>query len=129
MVACLEKGEAREDRSALRQHALIMRRFYRAAEDSPDEPLYIPQLCAAIGVSQGTLRGCCQEQLGISPTRYLLLRQLHLARRALRESAPTATTVTEIATRYGFWQFGRFAGDYRSLFGELPSATLGHPRE
>ena len=129
MVACLDEGKACEDRSAQRQHALIMRRFHRAAEDSPDEPLYIPQLCAALGVSQGTLRACCQEQLGISPTRYLLLRRLHLARRVLRESAPTATTVTEIATRYGFWQFGRFAGQYRSLFGELPSATLGHPRE
>jgi AraC-like DNA-binding protein len=64
----------------------------------------------------------------MSPKRYLLLRRMHLARRALRDGAPTATTVTEIATRYGFWQFGRFAGQYRSLYGELPSVTLGHPR-
>ena len=54
---------------------------------------------------------------------------MHLARRALRENAPTATTVTEIATRFGFWQFGRFAGEYKSLFGELPSTTLARPRE
>jgi AraC-like DNA-binding protein len=128
LVGCLGEGEVREDRSALRQHALIMRRFRRAVEENPDQALYIPELCKAIGVSDRTLRSCCQEQLGISPKRYLLLRRMHLARRALRDSAPTATTVTEIATRYGFWQFGRFAGEYRSLFRELPSTTLGHPR-
>jgi len=42
MVACLGSGEAREDRSALRRHALIIRRFHQAAEDNPDELLYIP---------------------------------------------------------------------------------------
>jgi hypothetical protein len=42
---------------------------------------------------------------------------------------PTATTMTKIATCYDFWQFGRFAGQYRSLFGELPSITLCYPGE
>jgi AraC-like DNA-binding protein len=128
MVECLSTGETGGDRSALRHHAMILRRFRRAVEENPDQPLYIPEVCAAIGASDRTLRVCCQEQLGMSPKRYLLLRRMHLARRALRDSAPTGTTVTEIATRHGFWQFGRFAGEYRSLFGELPSTTLGHPR-
>jgi AraC-like DNA-binding protein len=129
LVGCLSTGEVREDRSAQRHHSLIMRRFRRAVEENPDQPLYIPELCAAIGVSDRTLRVCCQEQLGVSPKRYLLLRRMHLARRALRESSPGIATVTEIATQYGFWQFGRFAGEYRSLFGETPSATLTRPRE
>jgi AraC-like DNA-binding protein len=129
MVGCLGAGQVREDRSALRHHAMILRRFRRVVEENPDQPLYIPELCGSIGVSGRTLRACCQEQLGMSPKRYLLLRRMHLARRALRESAPTATTVTDIATQYGFWQFGRFAGEYKSLFGELPSATLRSPRE
>jgi AraC-like DNA-binding protein len=101
-----------------------MRRFRRAAEDNPDLPLYIPELCAAIGVSDRTLRACCREQLGMSPKRYLLLRRMHLARRALREAVRSPTTVTEIATQFGFWELGRFAVRYRSLFGESPSATL-----
>ncbi len=126
MVGCLGKGEVGEDSVAKRQRELIMRRFRRTVEENPDQPLYIPELCKSIGVADRTLRVCCQEQLGMSPKRYLLLRRMHLARRALRDNAPTATTVTEIATLYGFWQFGRFAGEYKSLFGELPSATLGH---
>jgi AraC-like DNA-binding protein len=129
LVACLSMGADREDRSALRQHASIMRRFRRATEEHLDQALYVPELCVAIGVSERTLRMCCREQLGMSPKRYLLLRRMHLARQALRDSARTMTSVTEIATRYGFWQFGRFAGEYRSLFGELPSTTLGHRPE
>jgi AraC-like DNA-binding protein len=129
LAACLGAGVAVEDRAALRHHAMIMRRFHRAVEENPDQPLYIPELCAAIAVSDRTLRVCCQEQLGMSPKRYLLLRRMHLARRALRDGFPGATTVTEIATQCGFWQFGRFAGEYKSLFGEAPSATLHRPRE
>jgi AraC-like DNA-binding protein len=129
LVECLSIGETSEDRPALRQHAMILRRFRRAVEDNPGQALYIPELCKAIGASDRTLRLCCQEQLGMSPKQYLLLRRMHLARRALRDSAPGETTVTDIATRHGFWQFGWFAGQYRSLFGEAPSTTLHRPRE
>jgi AraC-like DNA-binding protein len=129
MATCLSTGEVRENRSALRQHATIMRRFRRAIEEKSDQAIYLPELCASIGVSERTLRICCQEQLGLSPKRYLMLRRMHLAHRALRENASAATTVTEIATRYGFWQFGRFAGEYRSIFEELPSATLARSSE
>src|SRR5208282_3206695 len=127
MVACLATGDVAEDSVAQRQHAMIMRRFRRVVEENPDQSLYLTEICEAIGVSDRTLRLCCQEHLGMGPKRYLLLRRLQLARRALRETASSAATVTEIAARYGFWRFGRFAGAYRSLFGEIPSATLHRP--
>jgi AraC-like DNA-binding protein len=127
MIGCLGQGEVGEDSVAQRQHELIMRRFRRVVEDNPDHPLFLPEICTAIRVSDRTLRLCCQEHLGMGPKRYLLLRCLHLAQRALRETAPNATTVTEIAGQFGFWHFGRFAGAYRSLFGEMPSATLHRP--
>jgi transcriptional regulator GlxA family with amidase domain len=106
-----------------------MRRFRRVVEENPDQPLYIPELCRAIGVSERTLRVCCQEQLGVGPKRYLQLRRLHLARRALRAARRDAATVTDIATRYGFWHFGRFAGEYQLLFDEAPSVTLHRQAE
>jgi AraC-like DNA-binding protein len=124
MLDCLGPGDVNEDRSALRQHTAIMRRFHGAIERHLDQPLYIPELCAEIGASERTLRVCCQEQLGMSPKRYLLLRRMHLVQRALRTSTRIDATVTDIATRYGFWQFGRFAGEYKALFGESPSAML-----
>src|SRR5215471_6255661 len=94
-----------------------------------NQSLYITEICKIIGVAERTLEVCCQEQLGVGPKRYLLLRRLQLARRALREAAPDRTTVTDIATRYGFWHFGRFAGAYQSLFGEFPSVTLHRQAE
>ena len=94
---------------------------------TPDRPLYMPQLCATVGASYTTLRECCQEYLGMSPKRYLWLRRMHLARRVLQSADAEKTTVTEIATDHGFWELGRFAVAYRSLFGEPPSAALRRP--
>ena len=101
-----------------------MIRFHRLVEENHDHALFIPELCKEVGASERTLRICCQEQLGVSPRRYLLLRRMQLVRQALRAGERGATSVTEIATRYGFWQFGRFAGEYKSLFGEFPSSAL-----
>lgn len=124
MVECLGNGKEHENGLARGQHAIVMRRFRRVLEENSEQPIYIPEICKAIKVPERTLRLCCQEHLGMSPKRYLMLRRMNLARRALCVSATGATTVTDIATRYGFWQIGRFAVEYRSLFGETPSATL-----
>ena len=129
MVGCLRVGSVHEDAMAQRQHELIMRRFRRVLEEKPFESLYITDICKVIRVSERTLEVCCQEQLGLGPKRYLVLRRFDLARRALREAASDRTTVTDIATRYGFWHFGRFAGAYRSLVGESPSVTLHRQSE
>lgn len=124
MVGCLGSGKDHGKSLAQAQHAIVMHRFRQAVEQHPGEPLYILQLCKAIGVSERALRMCCQEYLGTSPKRYLLLRRMHQARRALREAASDTTTVATIATEFGFWHLGRFAINYQALFGESPSGTL-----
>jgi AraC-like DNA-binding protein len=127
MMDCLRSAEGREDRATARQHAKIMRRFYQIIERCGDQPVYLAELCRDIGTSARTLQTCCHEHLGMSPKRFLLLRRMNGFRRALSESNPTETTVTETATRYGFWQFGRLSVEYRTLFGEKPSQTLARP--
>jgi AraC-like DNA-binding protein len=129
MVLCIGGREAAETGSAHHRHAVIMRRLEEVLEANADRTLYVAELCAATGASDRTLRVCCQEYLGMSPMRYLWLRRMHLARRALRIADPGMTTVTEIATSYGFWELGRFSVAYRSLFGEAPSAVLRRPPE
>jgi len=127
MVTCMGPSEPREESWAHRCHEIIMRRFHRVLDENPDRALYVPEICAAIGVPDRTLRLCSQEHLGMGPKKYLMLRRMNLAQRALRAANPDVTTVTEIATQYGFWHFGRFSAAYRSAFGELPSATLSRP--
>jgi AraC-like DNA-binding protein len=129
MIQCLSEGQGIEVSSVHWRHAAVMRRLEDFLEANPDRTLHLTDLCAAAGASDRTLRILCQEHLGMSPTRYLWLRRMHLARRALRMADPTTTTVTEIATSYAFWELGRFAVAYRSLFGETPSATLRRPPE
>jgi AraC-like DNA-binding protein len=104
-------------------HARIARLLRDLPERPAGEPMAVAEACAALRITQRTLHACCAEQIGVGPKRYLMLRRLHLAHRALREAA-AGTRVTEIATRYGFWELGRFAMTYRGVFGQLPSTTI-----
>jgi len=124
LVTCLTAAKVVEDGAARRHHTRIMVRFEEVLADHPNRQLHLPELCALIGVSERTLRSCCAEFLGISPSRYMLLRRLQAARIALRDGDPTAANVAEIARGRGFTELGRFAVAYRTAFGEPPSTTL-----
>ena len=124
MVACLTSGTDIADHELRHPRFPVMRKLEQILGQNEDRPLYLSEICPAIGVSERTLRTHCLEHLGIGPIRYLWLRRMHLARRALVLAEPTSTTVTSIANDYGFGELGRFAVNYRLLFGESPSATL-----
>jgi transcriptional regulator GlxA family with amidase domain len=129
MVRCLAEGAAVENSTGGRRHDEIIARFEGFLEANLDRPLYLPEICAAIGVAERTLRASCEEHLGMGPIRYLTLRRMHLVRRALLRTAPSKATVTRIVTDHGFWELGRFSVAYRTLFGESPSDSLRRPVE
>jgi AraC-like DNA-binding protein len=124
MVECLEPATVSRFDLPPQRRSKIMQRFRDMLEEYEDAPIYVPELCEKLGVASRTLRKVCHEYLGIGPRRYLDLRRMHLARRALRSSDVSETSVTEIAMRFGFWELGRFSVEYRTLFGESPSGTL-----
>jgi transcriptional regulator GlxA family with amidase domain len=119
-----ESVKMRKRTGAGPRHYEIVARFEEFLEANPDRPLYLAEICPAIGVGERTLRVACEKYLGMGPIRYLSSRRMHLARRALLRADPTTATVTRIATDHGFWEFGRFSVTYRSVFGETPSETL-----
>jgi AraC family ethanolamine operon transcriptional activator len=104
----------------------IIRKSMEFVDQHDDEYMTVEALAAAAGVSERTLREAFQHYFRLAPVRYLNRRTLHQVRKTLKAADPTSATVTDIATKFGVWELGRFARDYRTLFGELPSQTLRH---
>ena len=128
LVTCLTAGEGYGLTGARRHHADIMARFEHVlACHRPLEPL-MPEVAAAVGASEATLRICCAEFVGMSPGQYARLRRLNLVRAALQRADPATASVSAIARQHGFSELGRFAGVYRTTFGEVPSVTLAAVR-
>jgi AraC-like DNA-binding protein len=87
-------------------------------------PLYLDDLCMACGLSRRGLQQLFREKTGISPMAYLSLRRLQGARQDLKAGVGWGG-VKAVALNWGFWHLGRFAAEYRRVFGELPSVTAG----
>ncbi len=103
-------------------------RIARACEEHAAAARYqgvtLADLCAASAVSERRVRQAFYETYGMSPTAYLRIAALHEVRNALLSGPPVRDAVSRAASDFGFWHLSRFAGEYRALFGESPSATL-----
>lgn len=118
--AILDDRGADDVRMSDQRRWQLVRAMRDMAYASPDRPLTVADICSEAGVSRRALQYAVQESLGLSPVEFLRIVRLNGARRAMK----SVNSVTEAATLWGFWHFGRFAHDYRSLFGELPSETF-----
>ncbi|KGM48914.1 AraC family transcriptional regulator [Pseudooceanicola atlanticus] len=107
------------------QHSLVSR-----AEEfmvaNLGEPLTVPIMAEALGVSVRQLQDAFRQSVKQSPWERLTAHRLDKARRNLL--AGGGDTVTAIAFDCGFSHLGRFAQTYRATFGEAPSATLRRGR-
>ncbi len=123
IVALASSAEdSRLDAAFCRRRAV--KRAVEYLQDRPDSLCTIPELCEVAGVSQRTLEYGFRDLLGVTPVRYARLLRLNSVRQALLKSTDPNETVTKVALRYGFTELGRFAVEYRQLFGERPSETL-----
>lgn len=88
------------------------------------EPVTLDDVAAIAGCGLSALYAGFRDTLGTTPMAYLRDIRLERVRAELRAADPAACRVTEVATRWGFFHFGRFAGAYKRRFGELPRDTL-----
>ena len=109
----------------------ITRRHVRTAIDFIDEHLADsitgPDIARAASVSVRALQVGFQDELGMSPMAYVRSRRLDRVHQELLLS-PGDTLIHDVATRWGFFHFGRFAEQYRLRFGVLPSTTAREGR-
>jgi len=83
----------------------------------------VPEFALASGMSQRSLELAFQETIGITPRQYLQRQRMHSVHRELLGSDAESTTVTQVATHWGFSELGRFAIDSKQFYGESPSIT------
>src|SRR5262249_34109612 len=83
MVRCWSAGTSVEPRASVRRHSAIIARLEDLLAENNGSSICRAEICPALGVSERILRICCHGQLGLGPVRFLWLRRMHFARRAL----------------------------------------------
>jgi AraC-like DNA-binding protein len=104
-----------------------LRRAIDYMREDEGRRLSIADLVAHCGVSERTLHKHFRLFMEGSPLEYWRRHRLAAAREVFLK-ATSDTSVTEVATRFGFSHFGRFSQQYRRCFDETPSETLQRNR-
>ena len=87
-------------------------------------PVTRDTLAEVSGRSIRSLSRVFQQKHGMGPMTFLRRRRLEAIYLDLLGAEPGSTTITQMATSYGFTHSGKFSIDYKTMFGESPSATL-----
>ena len=89
----------------------------------------LTDLCHVSGASERRIRHAFNECYGVSPMAFLRSAALYEVRRVLLLGPTSRDVVSRAASDFGFRHLSRFADQYRSLFGELPSSTVARRAE
>lgn len=118
-------GSVELDRSnaSWRRASRTVRRVIEGFADCQgDVPL--ANLCSAANVSSSTLYAAFNQVTGMPPLQYFRARGINDVHLRLANAEYKWGAVSEIASRAGFTELGRFSAEYRRVFGVTPSVTL-----
>lgn len=106
-------------------HPVMLRRALAYIDDHADQPVTVADIAAAAHVTVRALQYAFRRRLDTTPLAHLRRVRLARAHQDLLHADPgEGVTVTEIATRWGFWHPGRFAAFYRETYSRSPHRTL-----
>lgn len=94
----------------------------RIIHDRAHDDISLADIARECGVTPRTLQYAFRRHLDCTPNTYLRQVRLDLVHQLLR--AGSVATVGDAAARLGFFNPGRFASDYRQVYGENPGQTL-----
>ncbi|MGU3587355.1 helix-turn-helix domain-containing protein [Rhodococcus sp. C26F] len=96
-------------------------------ESAAARPIGLTDIAAAAGIGARALPYAFARHHHTTPMRYLRAVRLERAHRDLQTADPqSGDTVVSIAARWGFSSPGRFATQYRPVYGRSPHHTLAH---
>ncbi|HSF35712.1 MAG TPA: helix-turn-helix transcriptional regulator [Nocardioides sp.] len=116
-----ERGTVRDSRDATQS---VVRLAQRIIDERAGDDLTMSDIARECHVTPRALQYAFRRHLDCTPHAYLRQVRLDLVHQVLRDGS--VATVGDAAARYGFFNPGRFATEYRQVFGENPGQTLSH---
>jgi AraC-like DNA-binding protein len=125
LLTSMPHNKVRAVEAAARPMApFFMRRVEQFIEEHASEAIALADLSGVAGVSTRALQMGFRRFRNTTPMAYLRAIRLELARTELVRAGRKRSSVAAVAMLLGFGNLGRFARDYQTRFGELPSETL-----
>ena len=120
-----EAGWERWPLSSTRE--FIVKKSVDYIEEHHSGDIRLVDICGNLRISPRTLEYAFREQIGISPSRYILMRRLAGVRKDILLS-DLPQQISTYAVDRGFRHLGRFSQVYSRVFGESPSQTRSRIR-
>jgi AraC-like DNA-binding protein len=103
----------------------VVRRAITFIEDNADRDVTLSEIAAASGIGARGLQAAFLQHQDTTPTVYARRVRMERAHRQLQAADPAGgDTVPDVASRWGFADPARFAGDYEQAYHHAPEQTL-----
>lgn len=103
---------------------VLLRRAITFIDENAHTDITLADIAAAVYITPRAMQYMFRKHRDCTPMEYVRQVRLHHAHLDLAAGDHTATTVGDVARRWGFGHLGRFALRYRMTYGESPHTTL-----
>ena len=120
LFSCIALTSLKKDRKKF--HIEMVRDFLH---QNIHQDIDLTMITEEFNISESQLHNAFKSNYGISPKKYLQMLRLNAVRKELLLADPKHDTVSEIAMKYNFLSMNHFSDEYKKIFAQTPSQTLG----